>query len=283
MLLSELPNFAAVVDGAPRVAPATAALYRHAVGSLIRFLGEDCLVGELSPLVMSQYHEWLRDEAGLTVVAANTYRRTLRALVRRAGRPELATQLRDLRPPPRRAKATPDAVLTSLLGVANTRDKAILLLMRDSGARRGAIIALRRGNVRLWQEGEGWRLAGQAVSKGGVTVLLLGGHECAQAVQAWLAIAPPSDYLFCTANGGAMAAQTINSMFRTLAAAAGLPDGSRANPHGLRHRFAQRMLDKLDAKVVSQLMGHSEVSTTLDVYGQRDELELMRLYYGVNV
>ena len=41
MLLSELTALCSVVDGAPRVAPATMALYRHAVGSLVRFLGED--------------------------------------------------------------------------------------------------------------------------------------------------------------------------------------------------------------------------------------------------
>jgi integrase/recombinase XerD len=69
-------------------------------------------------------------------------------------------------------------------------------------------------------------------------------------------------------------------MFRELAIAAGIPQGERINPHSLRHRFAQRMLARHDAKVVSQLMGHAEVSTTLDIYAQRDEGELMRLFYN---
>jgi site-specific recombinase XerD len=101
-----------------------------------------------------------------------------------------------------------------------------------------------------------------------------------QAVQAWLAIAPASSHLFCTERGEPIAPQTINSMFRRLKEAAALPDGQNVNAHALRHRFAQRMLAQHDPKVVSQLMGHAEVSTTLDVYAQRDENELIRLYYN---
>ena len=281
MLLSELPSFCAHdAHGVPRVATATAALYRHAVGSFVRWRGKD---GELSVVECQEvyeYQQWLRDDSGLTVVAANTYRRTLRACFRRGGRPELADHLKDLRPPPRRGRAMLDETLAALLAVAGVRDKAILLLLRDSGARRGAVAGLRRSAVRLWAHGGGWRMAGQSLTKGGVTVLLLGGNECAGAVREWLDVAPESEWLFCTATGGQMAAQTINSLFRELGARAGLPEGVKVSPHRLRHSFAQRMLARHDAKTVSQLMGHAEVSTTLDIYGQRDEEELMRLYYN---
>ena len=200
-------------------------------------------------------------------------------MLRRGGRGELAAHLRDLRPPPRRGKAINDQVLGQLLEVASIRDRAIVLLLRDSGARRGAIATLKRDDVRLWQEGGGWRLAAHAITKGGNTALLLAGGECAEAVRAWLAIAPASSHLFCTEKGEPIAPQTVNSMFRRLKELANLPEGSRANAHALRHRFAQKMLARHDAKVVSQLMGHAEVSTTLDVYAQRDEEELIRLYY----
>jgi integrase len=281
MLLSELPSFCAHDEhGVPRVASATATLYRHAVGSFVRWRGRDGELPEVSCQEVYDYQQWLRDESGLTVVAANTYRRTLRALFRRGGRAELADHLKDLRPPPRRGGAMSDETLAALLGVAGVRDKAILLLLRDSGARRGAVCGLRRDAVRLWQVGDEWRLAAHAVTKGGVTVLLLGGHECACAVRSWLAVSTESIFLFCTASGGKMAPQTINSMFRELAIAAGIPQGERINPHSLRHRFAQRMLARHDAKIVSQLMGHAEVATTLDIYAQRDEGELMRLFYN---
>lgn len=280
MVLSELAEWAAYTDGVPRVSPATARLYVHATNSLVRFVGRNAELASVDCQQIWQYQQWLRDESGLSVVGANTYRRTLRALLRRAGRPELADHLKALRPPPRRGKAMSDEVLEQLLAVAGVRDRAIVMLLRDSGARRGAIAGLKRASVRLWQVRGGWRIAAQSLTKGDITVLLLGGDECARAVQDWLLIAPESSHLFCIGDGSPMAAQTINSVFRRLAEVAELPPGARVNPHALRHRFAQRMLAAHDAKVVSQLLGHAEVSTTLDVYGQRDEVDLMRLYYN---
>ena len=46
----------------------------------------------------------------------------------------------------------------------------------------------------------------------------------------------------------------------------------RFNLHSFRHRTAQAWLDQgVNAEVVSQALGHADVSVTLAIYGNQDE------------
>jgi integrase/recombinase XerD len=52
--------------------------------------------------------------------------------------------------------------------------------------------------------------------------------------------------------------------------------GTDFDPHWFRHGAATRMLrDGVPIEVVSKLLGHADISTTLDVYGNPRELHLM--------
>ena len=73
-----------------------------------------------------------------------------------------------------------------------------------------------------------------------------------------------NDLVFSNANGSAMDPGTLTHNFARIARKAGL-SGTRF--HDLRHTFASLMLlAGIHPKIVSEMLGHSSVSFTLDTY-----------------
>lgn len=59
--------------------------------------------------------------------------------------------------------------------------------------------------------------------------------------------------------------RNFNRKFDQLKRMAGLSEG--VTPHGLRHTYATRLLELGEhPKVVQELLGHSQISVTLDTY-----------------
>ena len=51
----------------------------------------------------------------------------------------------------------------------------------------------------------------------------------------------------------------------------GLGELPQITPHVLRHTFCSRMVEKgMDVKTLQLVMGHSDISTTLDVYTHKE-------------
>jgi len=72
------------------------------------------------------------------------------------------------------------------------------------------------------------------------------------------------DYVFTHGDGSPLWPQTVTAQFKRHAEALGLPT---IGVHGLRHSAATWMLAKgISPKVVAQRLGHSHVSTTLQIY-----------------
>jgi integrase len=72
------------------------------------------------------------------------------------------------------------------------------------------------------------------------------------------------DYVFCSAIGTALDASAVTHRFQRQLAAAGLP---RQRFHDLRHGCASYLLAAgVPLKVVQEVLGHSQLSTTADVY-----------------
>jgi len=74
----------------------------------------------------------------------------------------------------------------------------------------------------------------------------------------------PSAPVFCTTNGNYIIPRNFNRKFYELCRKAGI---SGVNLHALRHTFATRLLEQGEnIKVVQELLGHSKISTTADIY-----------------
>ena len=69
--------------------------------------------------------------------------------------------------------------------------------------------------------------------------------------------------------------RTMQNRFKAALRAAGL---EQRNFHTLRHTFATRWIEKgFDVKTLSRVLGHADVSTTLNIY-VHPSLETMRGY-----
>ena len=70
--------------------------------------------------------------------------------------------------------------------------------------------------------------------------------------------------VFCTKNGNILNTSNIRRSFQRILSKSGI---EKCSFHTLRHTFATRLFEKgIPAKIVSELLGHSKVSHTLDIY-----------------
>ena len=79
----------------------------------------------------------------------------------------------------------------------------------------------------------------------------------------------PNDYhlLFCNSNKECISTDTVNMMFKEFCKNNNIGKGYDVHQHMLRHTFATRCIESgMPASVLSKIMGHANVSTTLNVY-----------------
>ena len=84
--------------------------------------------------------------------------------------------------------------------------------------------------------------------------------------------------LFLNARGGRLSRQGCWKILKSHAGLAGI--GEKVSPHTLRHSFATHMLDAgADIRVVQELLGHANVSTT-SIYTKVSQDTLRDIYYS---
>ncbi len=146
------------------------------------------------------------------------------------------------------------------------RDKALLLLLYNTGARVSEIVELKTGNLRL---------------QGTAQVTLMGKGkkhrscplwpETAQALQAYIKLRvskdPVAEQVFLNANGAPVTRFGIRHIIRKYAASArnqcpSIRDKA-VNPHTIRHTTAMHLLRAgNDVNMISYWLGHADINTT---------------------
>ncbi len=148
------------------------------------------------------------------------------------------------------------------------RDLAIITILGTTGVRAGELVSMDIDRLdlkdgRCWVHGKrGWRK-------------LLLGTMGVQAIKSYLAVRPEThtDRLWLNAYGQPLTTDGVRQIVDRLANEAGV--AGRHNLHAFRHRTAQAWLDKgINAEIVAQLLGHADVSTTLQIYANQDETRL---------
>lgn len=156
-------------------------------------------------------------------------------------------------------------------------------LALHTGMRRGEILALRWNDVdfehgeihvtrSLEQIGRQLNFKGTKTGKGRVVAMpaalvrVLRAHKARQAAERLRlgAVYEDNDLVCAAPDGKPVVPHILSDAFRTTVAASGLP---KVTFHGLRHTHATMLLRAgIHPKVVSERLGHSTISITLDVY-----------------
>jgi integrase len=177
------------------------------------------------------------------------------------------------------------AQVTALLDAArSSRYHAAFVLLAATGLRRGEALALRWADVDL--DGAVLRVRGTLARTGGQlvvsqpktatsrralrlspgVVVLLRAHRKSQAAERIKAanVWHESGFVFTTENGQPVDPRNLLRALKVAADRAGL---AGVGVHTLRHSAASALLEKgIGLKTVSELLGHSSVAITGDVY-----------------
>lgn len=173
---------------------------------------------------------------------------------------------------PKQANHLPDVLNTQevddLLAAPDTtdkygiRDRAILEVMYATGLRVSELVHLKMDNLHLEM---GFI---QTVGKGDKERIIPIGSEAIKWINNYISNSRSlllkrrhCDYLFLNAHGGGLSRQSIWQKIKKYVAIAGIK--KLVTPHTLRHSFATHILENgADLRVVQELLGHSDISTT---------------------
>lgn len=181
-----------------------------------------------------------------------------------------------------------ELMITAADEADTVRDKAIVMLLADTGCRIGGLLTLtlpdldvnnRRALVR--EKGRG----GQQKER-----YVYFTQETQEALTAYLAVRPASDHTAVfLANGRGGWQPGVHPITRSgvihalqrIANAAGIHGDY--NPHSFRHGMARGCIERgMPLPQISQILGHSSIKVTADIYGvfSDDELQAAHDCYG---
>ena len=239
--------------------PKTIEWYRMVLGRAGRDLGVDRALDSLTSKELRAWLLTLRET--LSPISVAGYVRGLKAFGGWCATDELAdaAALRGLqrpRVPHKLVEPLDDVALRRMLDAASVRDRAIVLLMLDTGLRLSELAGLRPSDLR--PDG-----SLKVMGKGARERIVPVGGVARQALARSLRQASVTDAdaaIFRARGGGALGARGVQQVFKRLKTRAGIP--GRCSPHTLRHTFARAyLLNGGDAFSLQRMLGHS----TLDM------------------
>jgi integrase len=235
-------------------------------------------------------------EGGLSTTAVISFHNVLHKALETAVRWNLiARNTCDLVSPPRRKRfeiqpLSMQQIRQFLIAAHGHRLEALFILALATGMRRGELLALKWQDLDLEQgtlqvrriltripsklPGRGFEEAEPKTDKGRRSIVLplftveaLKGHRLRQR-EAKLKAGPAwqdHDYVFCTSIGTHLnPTRDVLDVLKSLLGKAGLPD---IRFHDLRHSSATMLLSmKVHPKIVQEILGHSQIAITLDIY-----------------
>ena len=284
MLLSEAIARLLVATKADGQSAETVTAYRRKLKPLIVFLG-DVQVGSISVDDLRRYvasmwdkgtlyvdHPYHEPRAGtlspFTVAGRVRALKRLFSFLEQEGHVTVNPARKIKTPRPRRdePKAGSMADFRALLrttdggSVDDLRDRAILLLLADTGCRVGGLCGLRVADVHL----ENGLVS--LTEKGSKARLVPINPLTADAVRAWLAVRPvdqgPALFVSLSmSKRGALAPGGVGQMLQRRARLAGV--AGPVNPHSWRHFFAREyLMAGGDLATLADLLGHSDIAVT---------------------
>jgi integrase/recombinase XerD len=266
----------------------TLAAYRRDLDDLLKFLATRRRAATAaSPDDIVSWLERLRARglapasvARRLSAARGFYRHLLREDEIRRDPTEHLDTPRTTRPLPRALSRESASLLVEAPDVrrpAGLRDRAMLELLYATGMRASECLGLRLEDLNL--------AAGYVIctGKGAKQRLVPVGAEALSWTRRYLREVRPhatrrrdSGHLFVNPRGGALSRQSLWTLVRRAATAAGL--GRRVSPHVLRHSFASHLLEGgADLRSVQAMLGHADISTT-QIYTHLPSSALKRMY-----
>ena len=161
----------------------------------------------------------------------------------------------------------------------NVRDHAVVLILRDSGCRVGELVSMRASGVKCEEHKPG-RHRGRALVTGKMNKSrwIYFGHDAVMALQKYIRVRPHDapDDLWLSTKGGAFTTDGVYQMLRRVGKLAGV---KRFNPHAFRHALAKKLVaTNAPNKVLQAILGHEDITTTLNMYVAYDDDELADIH-----
>jgi integrase/recombinase XerD len=143
---------------------------------------------------------------------------------------------------------------------AGIRNRALLTMLLDTGARAGGICRL------LIKDVDRERRRALVTEKGGRARYVRWSHVTDEYMGAWIAVRQDHPTFFYNLDtGGRLTVQGLRVIIRHIARRAGVT--GRVNPHSFRHAMARLYLSSGgDLAALSRLLGHREARTTITYY-----------------
>jgi site-specific recombinase XerD len=290
MLLSEAIDALCLATKAEGRSPRTVSSYREKLSHLVGFLGDVAVnlitTQDLRRFLAYQYdrstlypdHPYKDQQEGkLSPFTVSSRAVAMRRLFNWLEEEEIidnnpVRKIKITRPKRRVPKGTSKEQILALLatceddGPSGVRDKAMICLLLDTGCRAGGLCGLKPEDLELEK---GLALV---TEKGGKTrYIMYSSPVTVEALRAWLEVRPDDrgDGLFVGFNQKSKNGLTTDGVWQMInrrAKRAGIE--GPVSVHGFRHEFARTyLLAGGNLGILSQTMGHEQISTTKDYYG----------------
>jgi len=263
--------------------PATIRFYQTHLGALIGFL-ENRDQAEVTSLTRSSMRAWFahlqtrveRREIQSGTVAA--YDRAIRAFTRFC----VAERWLDVDPMAGRPRIKPDRKLPDTWSLAEVqalldtcdgspvglRDRAMMMLLLDTGLRAGELVSLAQADVHLGED-RGWVVVRASGSKSHADRTVAIWSATVEALQDWIEVRPElADTMFVAVDGRAtltrrsLTPNGLNQLLRRRVVLAGVECKPRLC-HIWRHTFARLYVAKGgDIQTLRLMLGHASIETT---------------------